>query len=52
MLGGPGTKRFEVANNLAEYFQWELIQTGDLLRQEAKKNTPMGDKIKTALTNG
>jgi adenylate kinase family enzyme len=50
-MGPPGCKRHDFAEGLAEYFQWEFIQTGDALRAEAKKSTPNGERIKKCLLN-
>lgn len=48
-LGPPGCARLENAGALAEYFQWKFISTGDLLRAEAEKKTPQGDRIQKCL---
>ena len=31
-MGAPGCKRNEFAGSIADYFQWEFIQTGEALR--------------------
>jgi len=50
-MGPPGCKRNDYANSIAEYFQWEFIQTGEALKQEAKKSTATAERIKKALAN-
>lgn len=48
-MGPPGCKRNEFAAGMAEYFQWESIQTGEALRSESRKSTPTGERIKKCM---
>jgi adenylate kinase len=51
MMGPPGSQRQENALNLAEYFQWKCISTGDLLRKEVNKKSDYGKAIQESFKN-
>jgi len=42
LMGPPGSFRLENANYLKEQFTWKVIHTGEILRQQAEKKTPLG----------
>ena len=46
-MGPPGAFRQENANALKDNFSWEVIHTGDLLKQQAEKKQtdPIGKQI-------
>ena len=44
-MGPPGSFRQENASFLAEHFGWKCISTGDLLRKEVNRKTPLGTRI-------
>lgn len=44
-MGPPGCNRQDNAIALAEYFKWEPISVGDLLRKEVAKKTKEGERI-------
>jgi SpoVK/Ycf46/Vps4 family AAA+-type ATPase len=45
LIGCPGTSRTDINQNLAAYFNWVPINTGDLLRKEVQKKTDNGKRI-------
>ena len=49
VLGPPGSERKEYAKRLKDQFKISLIETGELLKEEAAKDTPDGKKIAKAL---
>ena len=44
-MGPPGCARTENSAALSEYFKWEHISAGDLLRKEVNKKTKEGERI-------
>ncbi len=52
LLGPPGSGKGTQAKMIAEEFGLRHISTGDLLRDEAKKDTPLARKIKEVLEQG
>jgi adenylate kinase len=52
ILGPPGSGKGTVSERLAKDFHLLHISIGSLLRQEAKKNTPLGKKIKSYIDKG
>lgn len=51
-LGSPGVGKGTYAQVLRDALKIPHISTGDLLREEAKKETPEGKKIKEAMEKG
>ena len=52
VLGGPGSGKGTVCKRLAEGFGMIHLSPGDLLRAEAKKDTALGQFIKSVIDNG
>jgi hypothetical protein len=51
MVGPPGSNRKENALALAEYFNWQSISIGDLLKKEVSKKSEYGKAISESLKN-
>jgi adenylate kinase family enzyme len=49
IVGPPGSNRKENAGALAEYFSWESISVGDLLKKEVSKKSEFGKIISECL---
>ena len=49
LIGPPGAGKGTQANNLVKEFNLHKISTGDLLRDEIKNNTTLGNEIKLAI---
>ena len=52
LFGPPGAGKGTQADNIVKNFNLYKISTGDLLREEVKKNTDLGKKIKTKINQG
>ena len=52
LLGPPGAGKGSLAGVLKEKYQLAHISTGDMLREEIKKGTPLGLEIKALITKG
>jgi|TARA_B100001971_G_C18174039_1_gene528878 adenylate kinase len=52
LLGPPGSGKGTVAEFLIKKYGIHLISTGDLLREETEKRTPMGKKIWPYISKG
>ena len=52
LFGPPGAGKGTQADNIVKNFNLYKISTGDLLREEMKKNTDLGKKIKTKIDLG
>lgn len=48
VLGPPGSERKEYAKRLKDQFDLTLIETGELLKKEAAKDSPDGKRIQQA----
>ena len=48
-MGPPGSMRKENALALAEYFDWQCIPIGDLIKKEVQKKTEYGKAISECL---
>ncbi|NQU98591.1 adenylate kinase [Candidatus Woesearchaeota archaeon] len=51
-LGSPGVGKGTYAQVLMEVLEIPHISTGDLLREEAKRDTPLGNEIKKVMEKG
>jgi adenylate kinase len=51
-IGKPGSGKDTVSKKLHEKYDWPLIVTGDLLREEVKKGTELGKMIAPILARG
>ncbi len=52
LLGPPGAGKGSLAGVLKEKYHLAHISTGDMLREEIKKGTPLGAEIKALITKG
>ncbi len=52
LLGPPGAGKGSLAGVLKEQYHLSHISTGDMLREEIKKGTPLGMEIKALITKG
>ena len=52
LFGPPGAGKGTQADNIVKNFNLYKISTGDLLREEIKKSTDLGKKIKTKIDQG
>ena len=52
LFGAPGAGKGTQTDKLSKDFNLHKISTGDLLREEIKKNTVLGNEIKKLIDNG
>jgi adenylate kinase len=52
LFGPPGVGKGTQADNMVKNFNLYKISTGDLVREEIKKNTDLGRKIKSKIDQG
>ncbi len=52
LLGPPGAGKGTLANLLRDHLKIQHISTGDILREEMKKESPLGKKTKTIVDRG
>nr|KAJ3423083.1 hypothetical protein HK105_003316 [Polyrhizophydium stewartii] len=52
VLGGPGSGKGTQCDRLVEKLQFAHLSTGDLLRDEVKKGTPLGAKLEADMKEG
>ena len=52
LLGPPGAGKGSLAGLLKEEYSLAHVSTGDMLREEIKKGTPLGVEIKALITKG
>ena len=52
LFGPPGAGKGTQADNMVKNFNLNKISTGDLLREEIKNNTDLGNKIKSKIDQG
>src|ERR1700722_1376625 len=52
LLGPPGAGKGSLAGVLKEKYHLAHISTGDMLREEIKKGTPLGLEIKALIAKG
>ena len=52
MVGPPGAGKGTQGAKIVKKFNLYKVSTGDLLREEIKKNTSLGNKIKSKIDNG
>jgi adenylate kinase len=52
MIGAPGAGKGTQARLLSEKFAYPQISTGDILREMARADTPLGKEIKVTLASG
>ena len=52
LFGPPGAGKGTQANNLVKDYNLHNVSTGDLLRNEIRKDTVLGNKIKTLIDKG
>jgi len=52
LFGPPGAGKGTQASNIAKHFALHKISTGDLLRNEIKKKTTLGNEINSIISKG
>lgn len=52
LIGPPGAGKGTQARRLVEKYNWGYLATGDLLREEIKRRTPLGQQIKDLVESG
>lgn len=52
LIGPPGAGKGTQARYLVEKYGWEYLATGDLLREEIRRGTPLGEQIRTLVESG
>ena len=52
LLGPPGAGKSTQAEKLAKAHGWPTISAGDLLRAEAARDTPLGQRLKATMAQG
>ena len=52
MFGPPGAGKGTQSNNIINNFDLKQVSTGDLLRNEIKKQTDLGKKVESIINNG
>ncbi len=52
LLGAPGSGKGTQSNKLIAEFGYKHVSTGDLLRSEIKKGTPLGKEVESVLDAG
>lgn len=52
LLGPPGSGKGTQAKQLSKFLDYNHLSTGDLLRDESKKKTVLGKKIRTYIDHG
>ena len=52
MLGGPGSGKSTYSKFITKHFQIPHVYTGDMMRDLAKQDTPIGRRVKSALDKG
>lgn len=52
LLGLPGVGKGTIARKLKKDFNFEIFSTGEILRQEIRENTDLGQKVKPFVVEG
>ena len=52
LFGSPGAGKGTQADKIVKNFNLYKVSTGDLLREEIKNNTDLGNKIKSTMDKG
>jgi adenylate kinase len=52
LLGPPGIGKGTQARRLQEEYNWQIIATGDLLREAMAKQTPLGEQARAYIQRG
>lgn len=52
LLGAPGSGKGTLAKQIVEKYNWLHISTGDILREEKKSDTELGEFLRTTLGSG
>ena len=52
MVGGPGSGKSTYSEYLVKHFRIPHVYTGDMMRDLAKQDTPIGRKVRSALDKG
>lgn len=52
LIGPPGAGKGTQARHLVEKYGWGYLSTGDLLREEIRRGTPLGEQIRTLVEGG
>ncbi len=52
LIAAPAAGKGTISKYIEDKYNYKHISTGDLLRNEVKKNTEIGKKIKSILSGG
>jgi len=52
VLGGPGSGKGTQCERLVRDYHYEWISVGDVVREEANRGTPEGNKLKELMAQG
>lgn len=52
LLGAPGAGKATICSKLKEFYQFDTLVTGELLRKEVRENTELGQKVKAIMNKG
>lgn len=52
LLGAPGAGKATQCAKLKEFYKFETLATGEILRKEVRDNTPLGQKVKAIMNKG
>ena len=52
LFGPPGAGKGTQADNIVKFFNLHKVSTGDLLRNEIRNNSDLGNKIKSLMDRG
>ena len=52
LFGPPGAGKGTQANNIVKEFNFFKVSTGEILREEIKKKSSLGNKIKSIIDKG
>ena len=52
LIGAPAAGKGTQARRLMDHYELAYISTGDMLREEVSRKTPLGDKAKTIMSAG
>jgi len=52
LLGAPGAGKATQSAKLKEFYKFDTLATGEILRKEVRDNSPLGQKVKAIMNKG